>query len=149
MTTTNDRIDTNVLVPGTKQGNTQTAIRVGVRNSNEVPHFTYSIGHVRPDFIREGETFYAPYVRHEDIPAVIAELQKVYDENEKARAAAHNKSYQEEAAKHGSWKHGTSRQDKKLRRIANSGHTGDDSNHRAEQNSKRARQEGLRTFRAA
>jgi hypothetical protein len=72
-------------------GNSQ--IKVS-RVPKEIPILTYSIGHQREDH-ESGKTFFAPYVRHQDLPAVIAALQAEYDRNEASISATKARIEQE------------------------------------------------------
>lgn len=87
----------------------------------EIPIFTYSIGHQRTDH-ETGKAFFAPYVRHQDMPAVIASLQAEYARNESAIAEVKSRigeEYREGELDANSWK--KDKGSKELRRLHREG----------------------------
>jgi hypothetical protein len=85
----------------------------------EIPLHTYSIGHQRTDH-ESGETYFAPYVRHDDLPAVIEELQKVWKLNQDIidkKKTYVQREYREGEQEASSWRKGKDKDSKRLRRL--------------------------------
>jgi hypothetical protein len=112
----------------------------------EIPLHSYAIGCQRLD--RETkETYFAPFVQHEDLPAVIEELRRIWEINEaalvKAKAAA-AQEYQKEETRASSWKLG--KEGKKLRKLHKQGRRSLEDNPKARVDSERERQKNAETF---
>jgi hypothetical protein len=120
-----------------------------------IPNFSYSVGQFREDRDTK-EKYFAPFVRHSDLPSVIKELERLHAENDAIISRAKAKEEQDKAKdleEEGSWRTSKSKGDRKLQRQFKQGvkqaTAPQDKERKALVDSERQKAENRRVFEAA